>query len=182
MAAHEPLVVPLPPLALRGQSGVRHYRTRYPGGDDTRASACPFPYVVARRNLNLTPSLRRVNCCILNAIDHFEPPEPFRCESGRDGAAAWVRPVGELDLDTAHDVEQQLAVLRADGCERLVLDLRGLRFMDSTGLRLVIRWDTTAKADGFEFAIVPGIEVVDRVFQLTGMNEHLTVTDPPHDA
>ena len=55
-----------------------------------------------------------------------------------------------------------------------MLDLRGLRFMDSTGLRLVIRWDTAAKEDGFEFAIVPGIEVVDRVFRLTGMDEHLT--------
>ena len=30
--------------------------------------------------------------------------------------------------------------------------------MDSTGLRLVIRWDTAAREDGFEFAIVPGPE------------------------
>jgi anti-anti-sigma factor len=87
--------------------------------------------------------------------------------------------VGELDLDTAHAVEQQLADLRAGGCERLVLDLRGLRFMDSTGLRLVIRWDTAAREDGFEFAIVPGADVVQRVFQLTGMDEHLTVAEPP---
>lgn len=125
----------------------------------------------------------RLNCRILSDLDPvFQPPEPFRCETGRNGTAAWVRPVGELDLDTAHDVEQQLAVLRAEGCERLVLDLRGLRFMDSTGLRLVIRWDTAAKEDDFEFAIVPGIEVVDRVFRLTGMDEHLTVADPPPDA
>ncbi len=92
-----------------------------------------------------------------------------------------MRPVGELDLDTAHVVEQRLADLRADGCERLVLDLRGLRFMDSTGLRLVIRWDTAARDDGFAFAIVPGIEVVDRVFRLTGMDGHLTVAEPPPD-
>jgi anti-anti-sigma factor len=127
-------------------------------------------------------SARRVNCRILSDLNPaLQPPEPFRCETGRNGAAAWVRPVGELDLDTANDVEQQLAVLRAEGCERLVLDLRGLRFMDSTGLRLVIRWDTAAKEDDFEFAIVPGIEVVDRVFRLTGMDEHLTVADPPSD-
>ena len=93
-----------------------------------------------------------------------------------------MRPVGELDLDTAHVVEQQLADLRGDGCERLVLDLRGLRFMDSTGLRLVIRWDTAAREHGFAFAIVPGIEVVDRVFRLTGMDGHLTVAEPPPDS
>jgi anti-anti-sigma factor len=87
--------------------------------------------------------------------------------------------VGELDLDTAHEVEQQLADLRSAGCERLVLDLRGLRFMDSTGLRLVIRWDTIARQDEFEFAIVPGADVVHRVFQLTGMDQHLRVVEPP---
>ena len=49
VAAHQPLVVPLPPLALRGQGGVRHHGTPYPAYDATRASACPFPYFVARR-------------------------------------------------------------------------------------------------------------------------------------
>jgi anti-anti-sigma factor len=61
----------------------------------------------------------------------------------------------------------------------VVLDLRGLTFMDSTGLRLVIRWDTAAHEGGFRFAVVPGQEVVQRVFRLTGMDEHLTVADPP---
>jgi anti-anti-sigma factor len=87
--------------------------------------------------------------------------------------------VGELDLDTAHEVEQQLVALHESGCDSLVLDLRGLRFMDSTGLRLVIRWDNAASEEGFKFAIVPGIEVVHRVFQLTGMDQHLTVVEPP---
>ena len=112
----------------------------------------------------------------------FPPPDPFRCEAGRSGARAWVRPVGELDLDTATVLEEQLAAARADGVETVVLDLRGLTFMDSTGLRLVIRWDTAAREDGFEFAIVPGSEVVQRVFRLTGMDEHLQVAEPPSTA
>jgi anti-anti-sigma factor len=89
--------------------------------------------------------------------------------------------VGELDLDTAHELEDELALTRDERCRRLVLDLRGLRFMDSTGLRLVIRWDTLARQDGFEFAIVPGIDVVHRVFRLTGMDQHLAVAEPPPD-
>jgi anti-anti-sigma regulatory factor len=54
--------------------------------------------------------------------------------------------------------------------------------MDSTGLRLVIRWDTAARADGFRFGVVPGEEVVQRVFRLTGMDEHLTLAEPPAGA
>ena len=109
----------------------------------------------------------------------FQPPDSFSCERGRDGETAWVRPVGELDLDTASQLEDVLASVRADGQPRLVLDLRRLTFMDSTGLRLVIRWHTAAREEGFEFAIVPGSEVVQRVIRLTGMDDQLATTDPP---
>ena len=90
-----------------------------------------------------------------------------------------MRPAGDLDLDTVHRVESALAELREEGCRNLVLDLRGLTFMDSTGLRLVIRWHTAARDDGFRFAVVPGAEVVQRVFRLTGMDAYLTVAEPP---
>jgi anti-sigma B factor antagonist len=107
------------------------------------------------------------------------PPDLFSCEVGRNGSSGWVRPAGDLDLDTVHRVEAALAGLRGEGYENLVLDLRKLTFMDSTGLRLVIRWHTAARDEGFRFAIVPGPEVVQRVFRLTGMDAHLTVSDPP---
>jgi anti-sigma B factor antagonist len=109
----------------------------------------------------------------------FQPPDSFRCETGRDGDTSWVRPIGELDLDTAPRLDEEMTAIRASGAGRLVLDMRALTFMDSTGLRLVIRWDTTAKDEGFRFAIVPGPEVVQRVFRLTGMDDHLPVAEPP---
>jgi anti-sigma B factor antagonist len=107
------------------------------------------------------------------------PPTELRCEVARNESVAWVRPFGELDLDSVHRVEAALSRLREEDCADLVLDLRGLTFMDSTGLRLVIRWDTAAREGGFRFAIVPGDEVVQRVFRLTGMDEHLAVAEPP---
>jgi anti-sigma B factor antagonist len=110
------------------------------------------------------------------------PPTELRCEVSRNGDAAWVQPFGELDLDTVHRIEAALEELRGDECADLVLDLRGLTFMDSTGLRLVIRWDTAAREDGFNFAIVPGEDVVQRVFQLTGMDAHVRLADPPPDS
>jgi anti-sigma B factor antagonist len=107
------------------------------------------------------------------------PPDLFSCEVGRNGISAWVRPAGDLDLETVHRVEAALTGLRDEGCRNLVLDLRALTFMDSTGLRLVIRWHTAAQEQGFGFAVVPGPEVVQRVFRLTGMDTHLTVAEPP---
>jgi anti-sigma B factor antagonist len=107
------------------------------------------------------------------------PPELFSCEVVRNGGHDWVRPAGDLDLDTVHRVEAALGRLREEGSGNLVLDLRGLTFMDSTGLRLVIRWHTAAQDEGFGFAIVPGPEVVQRVLRLTGMDAHLPVADPP---
>ena len=110
------------------------------------------------------------------------PPTELRVEVARDGSVAWVRPFGELDIDSAHRVEAALEGLHEEGCSDIVLDLRGLTFVDSTGLRLVIRWDTAAREGGFRFAIVPGGEVVQRVFRLTGMDEYLTIAKPPPES
>jgi anti-sigma B factor antagonist len=109
----------------------------------------------------------------------FQPPDSFRCETGRAGDTDWVRPVGELDLDTEPQLEEAITAVREQGAPHLVLDLRELTFMDSTGLRLVIRWDTLAADEGFEFAIVRGPDVVQRVIRLTGMEDQLTFSDPP---
>jgi anti-sigma B factor antagonist len=110
------------------------------------------------------------------------PPTGLRYEVARNGTVAWVRPFGELDLDSVHRVEAALEGVHEEGCADIVLDLRGLTFMDSTGLRLVIRWDTAAREGGFRFAIVRGDDVVHRVFRLTGMDGHLTLADPPPDS
>ena len=40
--------------------------------------------------------------------------------------------------------------------------------MDSTGLRLLLRWSETARTDGVALSIVPGGPAVQRVFELTG--------------
>jgi anti-anti-sigma factor len=93
-----------------------------------------------------------------------------------------VKPIGELDLETAPRLDQELRATRAAGAARVLLDLRELTFMDSTGLRLVIQWDRVAREQGFAFAIVPGPEVVQRVFRLTGMEDQLPVAEPPPES
>ena len=107
----------------------------------------------------------------------FPPPEPFRCESGRDADRWWVRPVGELDLDTAPLLEQELGAARAAGAASVVLDMRALTFMDSTGLRIVVSGDARARQRGGRFAVVRGPEAVQRIFRITRLDERLDMVD-----
>ena len=64
--------------------------------------------------------------------------EPFRCEVDPHRESIFVRPVGELDLATAPIVDTQLSELVEAGFRNIVLDLGKLRFLDSTGLRLLV--------------------------------------------
>ena len=81
-------------------------------------------------------------------------PEPFRCDVLPAGDARVVlRPVGELDLATAPEVDRQLERLHAAGWTELVLDLRAVPFMDSSGLRVVLRWNELAAENGCVFAL-----------------------------
>ena len=91
-----------------------------------------------------------------------------------------VRLAGTLDMATAPRLDQQIAELRDAGWTLIVIDLGGLSFMDSSGLRLLLRWDAEARKDGFGIQLAPGPAPVQRVFELTGMSERLTFVGP-HD-
>jgi anti-anti-sigma factor len=49
--------------------------------------------------------------------------------------------------------------------------------MDSTGLTLLARWSVGADQDGYSFAVVPGAERIQRLFELTGLDEVFTFVD-----
>ena len=98
---------------------------------------------------------------------------PFTCPVSREEGQAVVSPRGELDMATVGAVEQQLTQLRRHGVGKIVLDLRGLTFMDSSGLHLVVRWANEASRDGFELELEPGPPVVQRIFDLTAVHDTL---------
>ncbi len=97
----------------------------------------------------------------------------FSCEVIPHGDHVVVRPRGELDMATIGAVEQELRRLQRAGSRKLVLDLSGLTFMDSTGLHLAMRWTQEAAQDGFTFEIGPGPPAVMRVFALAEMTHGL---------
>jgi anti-anti-sigma factor len=93
-----------------------------------------------------------------------------------------VRPTGELDLSGAAVVESELDRLAEDpGLATVILDLRGLEFMDSSGLRLVVVADMRAREAGRRFALIRGDETVHRVFEITRMSERLDFVEAPEE-
>lgn len=70
----------------------------------------------------------------------------FRVDVQPERDVVFAAPVGELDLETVGELAGQLDQLREVGFSRLVLDLRRLRFMDSSALHLII--DTDDRAQG----------------------------------
>lgn len=103
--------------------------------------------------------------------------EPFRCDVEPRRELVYVRPCGELDLLTVPVLEETLSDLATAGFDRLVLDLRGLRFLDSTGLRLILTW-AAARSDGLSFALIRGPAPVQRLFELTGTTGVFNFVDP----
>ena len=105
--------------------------------------------------------------------------ELLRCELHPERGTVRVRAVGSLDMATAPRLDQQLIELHEAGWNLIVVDLGGLSFMDSSGLRLLLRWDAIARQDGFNLQFAPGPPPVQRVFELTGMTERLPFIGPP---
>jgi anti-sigma B factor antagonist len=98
-----------------------------------------------------------------------------------EGDTASVALTGELDLSTARQVESALAEAEEKSPERLELDLRGLTFMDSTGLRVVLAADGRARKDGRRFEVVPGPPQVHRVFRIALLDRRIAFVDPLDD-
>jgi anti-anti-sigma factor len=89
---------------------------------------------------------------------------------------------GEFDLSSAAQIEDVLKELEAERPDLLVLDLRELTFMDSTGLRVMVSADARARDDSRRLAIVQGPEPVHRVFRITGLDDHLEIVETPEAA
>ena len=90
-------------------------------------------------------------------------------------------PRGELDLATAPELEDKVLAACRDGGRQVVLDLRELTFMDSTGVRTIVAAHQTAEASGCELRVVrPAREsAVSRVIEISGIDEALGLVDQP---
>ncbi len=86
---------------------------------------------------------------------------------GPDGTR--IAPRGELDMATQGELRTAIEQQAARGA--VTLDLSGLRFLDTSGLRLVLETAEAARTQGFAFTVLPGIPAVQRLFDVAGVTE-----------
>jgi anti-sigma B factor antagonist len=98
-------------------------------------------------------------------------PQPFAVDVQRRNGVAIVQPHGELDLATAQTL--RAALDRVENAGRLMLDLRGLSFIDSTGLHLLVALHQHAQRDGFQLTLVAPAAPADKAIQLSGLDQAL---------
>jgi anti-sigma B factor antagonist len=86
---------------------------------------------------------------------------------------------GELDLAVAAELETTILGLCGEGVSAIELDLSRLTFMDSTGLRAVLRAQVLCAEHGYDFLVIPGSGQVQRLLELTGTTDVLPLADAP---
>lgn len=98
----------------------------------------------------------------------------------REGEAALIEVRGELDLASGPQLEAELGRIEPD-TKLVVVDLRGLEFMDSTGLSIIVRAHQRLAESGCELGLVRGSPQVQRLLDLTGVAERLRLAATPEE-
>jgi anti-anti-sigma factor len=102
------------------------------------------------------------------------------------GRTAEVVLEGELDIATVEAACYRVAAAEREAPSLLVIDLSRLRFVDSTGVRVVLLADDRARAAGRRLAVRLGTGPALRVFTALGLVDKLDVLparrdNPPPD-
>jgi len=88
---------------------------------------------------------------------------------------------GELDLLAAPRLQEQIETAPTDDRAILVLDLQGLEFVDSAGLRVILAAHEQARERGRELALTKGSEQVQRLLAIAGVEDHLRIIAAPDE-
>lgn len=100
-------------------------------------------------------------------------PVPFSCELQRDPLGVRIRAAGDVDLTVARHFEARLAAARHVDAATMLLDLSGVTYMDSTGLRIVLRWHDESLRQGLDARIAAVSDAVGRLIEITDVGELL---------
>jgi anti-anti-sigma factor len=95
------------------------------------------------------------------------------------GRGTVLRLFGELDLASSPALEEELQKVSAR--QLIVVDLRELEFIDSTGLSVLVKAHQRARELGHQFGLVKGAGQVQRLLGLTGLADRLTIADLPEE-
>jgi anti-sigma B factor antagonist len=107
---------------------------------------------------------------------------PFEIDSACEDETGRLTLSGELDLATVPRVQEAVDELLARGVGHLVVDLGGLGFVDSSGLRLFIVLDRRAAVEGWTLGLIRPHNAAMGVFEVSGAEENLPFIEDPTPA
>jgi anti-anti-sigma factor len=100
-------------------------------------------------------------------------------EPGDDkrGQVAVVAPVGRIDANTSGDLERTLFRRLAAGETRMVIDMSGIDYVSSAGLRVLLRAANTVREKRGRLVLCSLGRSVREVFDLAGLMPVFTIED-----
>jgi stage II sporulation protein AA (anti-sigma F factor antagonist) len=110
---------------------------------------------------------------------HQSPNRLLRIERSDQDGATHLRLIGELDLSTIDPLKLRLELVEKEAPSVMVVDLRGVTFMDSMGLGILLSHRLQANKEGRRFVLIEGPSHVQQVFSATGVSSHFEWADSP---
>ncbi len=104
-----------------------------------------------------------------------DPEQPLVIEVSVSANEAVLTLIGELDPHTAPMLDEEIAGVRAEGTTAVVLDLGGLGFMDSSGLRVIIAANADLEEQGGSLSLRAPSDTVRRLLEITGLVDHIRI-------
>jgi anti-sigma B factor antagonist len=100
-----------------------------------------------------------------------------------DRGTVLIEPLGELDIATVPLLADAFDSLADDpqSTQRIVLDLRGLTFMDATGINELLHRNSEAQQNRHSLAVIRGGASINRLITLTAIDQRLAFVDGPED-
>ena len=110
----------------------------------------------------------------------MQPNDDFSVEVHRRERVVVVAPAGEIDVATVERLREPLHAAE-ENAGVVVLDLRRVGFMDTSGLQLVFDEQRRSAQSTFEFVVVRGSPQLQRLFDIAGFGDRLRMVDDPAD-
>jgi anti-sigma B factor antagonist len=106
-------------------------------------------------------------------------PHRFRVETRQEDGVALLCLFGALDMFAIDHFETKLKRLEVQA-RRVVLDLRGLTSLQSSGLGVIVRAQMRSRVDGWHLAVVRGGPKVDAVFSKSPLARAVKMVNSPN--
>jgi anti-sigma B factor antagonist len=105
----------------------------------------------------------------------------LQVSTARRGSFAVVTVAGDVDLETASSLSDEVATATSDESPHLVIDLGGVTFLDSSGLKVLVATSKRAEKAGGSMSLVAVPHIVMRVLTVTALDKVFSIYDSVDD-